>query len=276
VLEPTGVYHLELARRLHALASFELMVVNPTVLRNFGRALRQRSKTDPDDASTALEYARRMEYVPWQPPSDACFRLRAISRRIDTLLKLELEERNRRHALERQGEGVVDLLETVDAHLAFLREQVRGLEAGAKQVIDADPVLAERFCLLGSVPGFALRSGIRLLAELCVLPEEMSRRQWVAHGGLDPCRYESGTSVHRRTRISRRGNGRLRSALYMPALVAVKTDAHVRAFYDELVAAGKAKRQALTAVMRKLLHAIWGVFHAHQPFDGSRFRTISA
>jgi anaerobic selenocysteine-containing dehydrogenase len=80
---------------------------------------------------------------------------------------------------------------------------------------------------------------VHILAELAVLPEDMSVRQWVAHAGLDPRTFESGTSVHKRPRMSKVGNSHLRSALYMPALVAVQREPRVRAFYDALLAADR-------------------------------------
>ena len=76
--------------------------------------------------------------------------------------------------------------------------------------------------------------------------------------------------MHKKTRISKAGNRHLRRALYMPALVAAQHDPHLRAFYELLIARGKAKMQALVAVMRKLLHAIFGMFKHRQLYDGSK------
>ena len=88
--------------------------------------------------------------------------------------------------------------------------------------------------------------------------------------GIDPREYSSGRSVHKKTRISKAGNRHWRRALYMPALVAVHYDPHLRAFYHHPLEKGKEKLQALVAVMRKLLHAIFGMFKHHQSYDGSQ------
>ena len=96
-------------------------------------------------------------------------------------------------------------------------------------------------------------------------------RQWVAHCGLDPREYQSGTSVQRPTRISKVGNVHLRRALFMPALVASRTEPRVKAFYEKLRAKGKRPLQALVAIMRKLLHAIYGMLKTDTDFDGERF-----
>jgi len=106
------------------------------------------------------------------------------------------------------------------------------------------------------------------------LPADMTARQWVAHSGLDVRHVNSGTSVHKVPRISKQGNGHLRRILYMPALVASRREPHVRAFYDQLVAAGKTPLQALVAIMRKLLHAVHGMLKTNTDFDGSKFRKL--
>jgi len=114
-------------------------------------------------------------------------------------------------------------------------------------------------------------SALTLLAELSVLPEDMSARQWVAHAGIDPRHSESGTSVKGAVRISKVGNRHLRAALFLPAMVASQHEPRVRAYYEKLLARGKKPMQALVAVMRKLLHAIHGMFQHDADFDGTKF-----
>lgn len=108
-----------------------------------------------------------------------------------------------------------------------------------------------------------------------LLPDDMSASQWVAYAGLDPKPVESGSSINKPRRISRQGNKFLRSALYMPAWVAVQNDRHVRAYYDKLVGKGKKKMQAIIAVMRKLLHCIGGMLHSQTPWISEKFYAIS-
>ena len=98
----------------------------------------------------------------------------------------------------------------------------------------------------------------------------LDARQWVAYAGLDPREYTSGSSVHKRPRISNTGNKHLRHNRFMPALVAVQHDPYLGAFYQHLLAQGKFKMQALVAVMRKLLHAIHAMCKNHEPYDGSK------
>jgi transposase len=116
---------------------------------------------------------------------------------------------------------------------------------------------------------------VQLLPELLVLPADMTVRQWVAHAGLDPRACQSGSSVDKPARISKVGNAHIRRALFMPALVAVQHEPHVKAFFDRLVARGKKPIQAYVAVMRKLLHAIYGMFTTKTTFVGEKFRAAA-
>jgi transposase len=105
---------------------------------------------------------------------------------------------------------------------------------------------------------------------LVLLAPDLTARQWVARSGLDPVHQDSGSSVHKPARISRAGSRHLRRALSMPALSAVRCDPHLKAFYETLLARHKSKLQALIAVARKLLHAIYGIFKSRTPYDGSK------
>ena len=103
----------------------------------------------------------------------------------------------------------------------------------------------------------------------------MTAAQWVAYAGLDPKAFESGTSINRPRRISKSGNKFLRTALYMPAWVATQKDPNVKAFYNKLIDAGKKPLQAIVAVMRKLLHAIWGMFKSESKWNGEKFYVVN-
>ena len=165
--------------------------------------------------------------------------------------------------------------EDIQAHLAELEQRLSRLTQEALQVLEATPSLRRRFDHLCSVKGIATASAIRILAELAVLADDMTVRQWVAHAGLDPKHVESGTSVRKPGRISKVGNRHLRAALYMPAMVAVQYEPEVRAYYDALLARGKKPKQALVAVMRKLLHSIHGMFAHDADFQGRKFYRLT-
>lgn len=146
----------------------------------------------------------------------------------------------------------------------------------ALKLVEAHTHLKEAFEHLTSVRGIAAKSAVLLLPELMILPEEMTVRQWVAHAGLDPRKHQSGDSIEKRERISKVGNVRLRRALYMPALVAIQWEPNVGAFYEKLLARGKKPIVAVVAVMRKLLHSIYGMLQHDEDFDGDKFYQMPA
>jgi transposase len=138
-------------------------------------------------------------------------------------------------------------------------------------MVGGDQTLQKRFELLISIPGIAEVSALQLLGELAPLSPELSVRQWVTHSGLDdPAPPGLGDLDPQPSRISRAGNRHLCPALYMPALVAARCDPHMKAFYETLLNRHKAKMQAIVAVARKLLHAIYGVLGTQTPYEGRK------
>jgi transposase len=129
--------------------------------------------------------------------------------------------------------------------------------------------------VLRSITGVGAVSAVMLLAELAMLPEDRDVRQWVAFAGLDPREF-LGKFGAKENPHQQSGNRHLRHALYMPALVASRYEPHLRAFYQRLLSRGKTKRQAVLAVARKLLHAIYGMFRSGQNYDGTRLFASSA
>ena len=274
VLEATGVYSFDLSLALHAAQRIAVMVVNPRAARQFAEACLQRSSTDATMARALREYAARMKFVPWTPPTERVRTLRAIARRLAALAGERAGELNRAHAAAASADTPPVVVNDLAVNVRHLQRRITALERHAEGLIHSDPDLHRADQHLLSVRGIATTSAIQLLGELLVLPADMTVRQWVAHSGLDGRHVTSGTSVHKAPRISKRGNAHLRRVLYMPALVAVQHEPHIRAFYEQLLAAGKRPLQALVAVMRKLLHAIYGMLKTHTDFDGAKFRRL--
>jgi transposase len=269
VLEATGLYGLDVALALSGQAGVEVMVANPRAVRDFARAMMQRSKNDQLDAVVLWEFATRMPFTAWARPEKNTLALWAMARRLEALTKQCTAEKNRQHAAGVSQAIPESVLRSIARTLRFFRREIQQLRAAALRCIAADARLQRRYHLLLSVPGIGEVSAMQILAELLLLPEDRDVRQWVAYAGLDPREYRSGTSVRKYTRISKVGNRHLRCALYMPALVASRREPHLRGFYEHLLARGKMKRPALMAVARKLLHAIYGMFRSGRAYDGA-------
>jgi transposase len=268
-LESTGLYGLDLALTLHQ-AGFQVLVANPRAARHFAHALLERSKNDRLDAQVLREFAARMPFQPWRPPSPTALKLTAVARRLEALTEMMTAEKNRLHAASLSQALPAIIRRDVARSIRTQQRAIQRLTQAAQEFVLADAQLARRYELLLSIPGFGPTSALHILAELTLPAPDLDVRQWVAYSGLDPREQTSGTSVRKKTAISKAGNKHLRRALYMPALVAVQHQPHLRAFYQHLLARGKTKMQALVATMRKLLHAIFGMFKHDQLFDGAK------
>ena len=267
-MEATGTYGLDIALALSGTAGVEVMVANPRAVHSFAQAMMQRSKTDPLDAVVLREFALRMPFRAWTAPSQNRLTLWSIARRLQELSQSCAAEKNRLHALEQSQAMAGPVRRNIQQHLRFLESSRKQLRQQAQRCIAAEPEFKHRYQLLLSVPGIAERSAILILGELTMLAEDRDVRQWVAFAGLDPSEHTSGQSVRHRPRLCKAGNRYLRQALFMPALVSIRWEKHLAGFYHHLLERGKARMQALLAVARKLLHAIYGMFRTNQPYDG--------
>ena len=270
-MEATGVYSLPLALALHEAKLIDVMVVNPKAIKHFATAKLQRGKTDALDADTIREYIECMPFKSWSPPATEILEIQHLARRIRQLNTELTRERNRHLAAERLGTHGRIVANDTAVNIRHIERRIDLLESQLLELIAAVPELHHKLQLLTSVTGIADKTGPRILAELLTLPGDMTAAQWVAYAGLDPRPHQSGTSTNKPRRISKAGNRYLRDALFFPAMVACRYDRNVKAFYDALIDRGKKPIQAIVAVMRKLLLAIWGMWKNDEAWNGQKF-----
>ena len=239
VLESTGVYSLGIAVACSDHPRAEVMVVNPHRMRRFAQATATRGKTDKSDAHVILKFAQTMDFVPWNRPSDTVLALRRAMRRLRTIKNEIVQEKNRLGALKLEYHQETFIQEDLEFSIAMLEERAIKMTQDAEKLISKDAVLKRKFELLQTVQGIACLSALYILAEIAVLPEDMTAPQWVAHAGLEPKVQESGTSVRGVRHVSKAGNHYLRLALYMPAMVAKQKDRQVAVFAHKLTSRGK-------------------------------------
>jgi transposase len=265
-LEATGIYSRDLTFALDAAEGIEVAVLNPKVANRFAQTIR-RSKTDAADAEVLAQYSHRMPFTVWVAPSCSSMRLRSIVRHVESLSVQSAQNQNRLHAAQISSSTPGCVVQDLKRSVTSLEQRIRKLRGEAMTLVRKDDLLHKRYELLVSIPGIAQVSAIQLLAELSTLPADLTVREWVAHSGLDPAHEVSGRKA---SRISRAGNRHLRRALYMPALVASRCDPRAKAFFESLLARNKGRLQALIAVARKLLHAIYGIFRSGLKCEGTK------
>lgn len=273
-MEATGIYHFDLAVMLAKSDATTVMIVNPKAMKHFGEAMMQRAKTDKIDSMIILEYLLRMKFVKWDCPSDNVLQIQSLSRRRSQLTKQLGQEKNRLTANKFLGNADKIIKKSINQSIKHLQKSIDEIQTHLSSLIKSVPELKQKYDLLNSIKGFADISVSQILAEVLMLPEGLGAKQWVAFAGLDPKPTESGTSINKPRRISKRGNKFLRASLYMPALVAIQHDPNVRAYYEKLINTGKSPMRSIVAVMRKLLLAIWGILNSGTTWQGEKFCKI--
>jgi len=257
VLEATGGYEFAVVGSLAA-AGFTVAVVNPRQVRDFARATGQLAKTDRLDASLLALFAERVRPTVRPLASDAQADLAAVLARRRQLLEMLVAERNRLGQPRSRQTTVVK--RSLKQHIAYLERELRITDAELGEQIHASPAWQAQADLLRSVPGVGQVLAVTLVAEVPELGQ-LTRKTIAKLIGVAPLNRDSGTLRGRR--VIGGGRASVRAALYMGALVATRHNAVIRRFYQRLLAAGKPKKLALTACMRKLLTILNAIVKTH-------------
>ena len=243
VVEATGGYERALLQAASA-AGLAVSVVNPRQVRDFARATGQLAKTDALDAQVLARFGGRLAPRPTLLAEDNQADFASLVARRRQLLEMLTAERNRLSPARPSAQR------SIEAHIGWLEQELAAVEQQLEAHIAADPAQAERAALLRSVPGVGPVLTQTLLADFAELGS-LDGRQAAALAGVAPLNRDSGTLRGRRTVWG--GRAPVRAALYMATLVGTRYNPVLRGYYQRLLAAGKAKKLALVACMRKLL-----------------------
>lgn len=257
-LEATGPYGDAIAEFLHE-RGHRVSVVNPFRIKSFAKSDLQRNKTDQADARTIAAFCLAKDPDDWHPMPAEIKQLQALTRRIEALERMLLVETNR---LEMAPDTTRP---SIDRMIENLRKEIDNVQRLIKDHIDNHPDLKQQSDLLQSIPGIGEKTARLLLGEI-EFRSFASARALAAHAGVTPRQFQSGTSLNW-TRLSKLGSGRIRKALYFPAVSAIRYNAVVKTFARRLSENGKAPMQIVCAAMRKLLHIAFGVIKNNRPFD---------
>lgn len=259
-MEATGCYGDALATYLYD-QSFVVSVVNPAQIKSFGGAQLNRAKTDKADAKLIAQFYRQMNPAHWTPPPMHVRELQALVQRLSALMQMERQEQNR---METAPAVIRPSIATV---LATIKAEIKTVEKMIRNHIDHHPDLKDQSKLLESIPGIGQATIYRVLAFIGDVRRFDHAKALVAFVGLNPTVHQSGSSVRGKPHLSKKGNSVIRRALYMPAIVARRYNPVIKEFADRLKKAGKPNMVIIGAVMRKLLHIIYGVLKSGMPFD---------
>lgn len=240
--EATGGYEIPLYVALSE-AGVSVTPLNPRQVRDFARSMGKLAKTDIIDARIIAHFAATIPGLKSKPISETQV-LKEIMTRRNQLVEMITMENNRLRCAN------PDIRGGIKDHIAWLKQQLDEIDGTLRSCINRDPTFQEKDNILQSTPGIGPTVSASLVAQLPELGN-LNRRQIAALVGVAPLNRDSGMFSGKR--IIWGGRGRVRSALYMATLAATRCNPIIHNFYNRLLSAGKAKKVALTACMRKLL-----------------------
>jgi len=243
VLEASGGYQAAVVAAL-GLAKLSVAVVNPRQVRDFAKAAGRLAKTDALDADVLARFGEVMKPQPKPLLDEETIALEALVARRRQVVEMITAERNR------LAQSHKSLRAGIKSHINFLQRELQDINRDTDEMLRGSPLWREHEDLLRSVPGVGRVMATTLLAELPELGK-LNRKQIAALVGVAPLNRDSGTFRGKRSVWG--GRASVRGVLYMATLVATRHNPVIRSFYDRLCSAGKAKKVALTACMRKLL-----------------------
>ncbi len=259
-LEAMGSYGDALALYLYD-AGHTVSIVNPARIKGFAQSELLRTKNDKVDAGLIARFCLAMHPEPWEPPAPEIRVLQALVRRVDALIGMRTQEINR------LGTAPSTVESSIREHIAYLDEQIEKIKLQIAGHIDSSSDLRGKRDLLSSIPGIGPATIAALLAEINILERCDQVRKVVAFIGLAPKETVSGSSIRGKARLCKIGHARLRKALYMPALVSIRYNPVIINFYRRLKSKGKNGKVIVCAIMRKLVHIIFGILKSGKPFD---------
>ncbi len=261
-MEATGHYSEPIAEYLFA-AGFKVSVENPYKIKQFARMLLTRNKNDQLDAEIIARYTQQMLPADFKPRSKVQKEIRELSQLIDTLKETLTRLRNQFSSAQTK------LAKTTGKQMiAQTQKQIQKLQLKLNGIVENHDEFKRTIDLLQTIKGFGRDSAITLLAYLPDISLFPSAKSLAAFIGLSPRQNQSGRYVGK-THLCKFGSPRLRRIFYMPALSAKRFNEALQPFVRRLEDSGLAPKAIVGAVMRKLVHIIYGMLKHQRPFDAS-------
>jgi transposase len=264
-LEATGPYSEAVAMFL-ADSGCTVSIVNPARIKGFGMSELVRNKTDEVDAALIARFCATMQPEPWTAPSAEQRKLRALVDRLQALQDNHQQESNRLQGLAQSDEAVKA---SIEQHLAYLHSAIKTLQAEIDDHIDRHPDLKRDAQLLDSIDAIGGITASKVLAYAGDISRFASAKAFSAFIGVAPRQKRSGT-LKGRTVMGKGGSNALRHALFMPAMVAMRYNSHVKQLSERLKVKGMKGKAVIGAAMHKLAHLIYGVLKSGKPYDKTR------
>lgn len=265
VLEATGIYHEEVLYFLFDKGK-KVSVELPQRIKYFAKSKGVKTKNDVIDSGVIADYGLERELKVWQPPGKGFKTLRDLSREHNTLSNSKSEVMNRLHAAKHSHDKNPRVIERLQSTIEFYTYQLDEIEKDIKTTVNADRELCAKIKKVTTIKGVALMTVVKVIAETGGFYLFQNINQLICYAGLDVVENQSGNHTGK-TWISKKGNANLRTALYMPALSAIRFNEKMKSFNERIMKTHSYKKQGIVAVMRKLLILIYTLWKKDEEFS---------
>jgi transposase len=268
IVEATGVYYESLAYATFE-AGFDIKVILPNRTNSYAKSFSNNSKTDKLDAKLLATYGleRGNTEKKWNPGSPKTLEMKRLCRERNTLIELRTATQNRIHALSHSHSPLEDTKKRQQDLVNLYDKQIKEIEQSIKKLIASDDSIKQKVAIMTSIPGVGEITAAIILSETDGFTLFTSIKQLIRYAGYDVVHSESGSSIHKKTRISKKGNSHIRGALHFPAMTAVTYNPIFKDFKDRIFARTSIKMKGYTAVQRKLLCLMYCLVKSNKMYD---------
>jgi len=266
VMEATGVYHEQLAWFLYS-RGMELSILLPTKAKSFLRANGAKSKNDSIDAKGLAQIGAEKKLELWIPPSKQLYTLRAYTRQHQSTTEMLTSLRNQLHSIQHGQFQHKDIIKQLKQTIRLSEKHLQEMEAAMAKVIKEDTVLNRHYQNISAIKGIGLLSFAVIASETNGFILFDNAASLISYAGYDVLENQSGKHSGR-TKISKKGNSRIRRILHMPSLCAVRDDQpQFKNLYERVYERTKIKMKGYVAVQRKLLEMVYYLWKNNSTYD---------
>lgn len=266
VMEATGVYYEQLSYFLSD-QSLEVSVQLANNVKNFGKSLNIKTKTDKSDAEVIAQMGLERQLTSWVAPAPIYRQLKQLSRERLALVEQKTVIKNQKHALKSSHEPFSKAIERMDTHIEFIEKQIQDIVEQVKKVVASDPILQKKVKNVCTIKGVELVTAVTIISECNGFGLFKNKSQLVSYAGYDVVKNESGKKTDKHGRISKKGNKFIRRALHFPALSAIRHDPHFNKIAERITKTSTIKMKGVVAVQRRLLVLIYKLFINDTVYD---------
>lgn len=266
-MESTGRYHIHAAlffvdRKSKAQFPIEVFVINPFQASSYSKSILNRNKTDKVDAAMLAKMVKTQSLTPWSPPSASIAKLQELVRTRQGHMRSLGQYKNR---IKQPMTSEISLNSNIRA-MEQIKAEIETINSEIQKTIEEDSKLKTDVDLLETIPAIGNITATAFMAEIQCVERFPAASSVAAFAGVTPRQHQSGKSVSTKAHISRIGNANLRTALYLPTVVATRCNPIIKAKYERLVKAGKPKKSAILACEATLIRIMYGVLKHQTPF----------